>query len=436
PFVQDDWRIRPSLTLNFGLRYQKQTDTHDWRDFAPRFGFAWAPGSSANSQGKTVVRGGWGMFYSFIGDGPLLSALQLNGDNQLQYIVANPLFYSTGAAGIPPLSSLGMGVSPTVREIVRGIRAPYVMQGVVSVERQLPGRTKVAVSYANSHGVHQLLSDNINAPLADTGLRPYGIPDNIYAYESVGIFNQNQMNVNINSHLNSAFSLFGYYSLNYAHSTADGSGSFPANPYDIAADYGRAASDVRNRFQVGGSMVTRGNVRFSPFITARSGLPFNIVTGQDLNGDSIFNDRPALAPNANCADLKDYACTPFGNFLLHPGPNMPAIPRNYGTGPGFFAINLRVSRTWGFGSEDSDSGGSSIPDPKAAFFGQAHTGRKYSLNVWAEARNILNTVDPATPVGVLDSSLFGQSTGLAGGYGPAGATANNRRLTFGIRLRF
>ena len=108
------------------------------------------------------------MFYSVIGDGPLLAALQLNGTNQLQYIVANPLFYATSAAGIPPVDSLGMASSPTIRELVRDIRSPYIMQGAIGVERQLPARTKLALNYNNSHGVHQLISDNINAPLPRT----------------------------------------------------------------------------------------------------------------------------------------------------------------------------------------------------------------------------------------------------------------------------
>ena len=140
------------------------------------------------------------MFYSVIGDGPLLAALQLNGANQMQYIVANPLFYSTSAAGVPASGTLGAAASPTIRELVRDIRAPYVMQGSIGVERQLPGRTTAALNYGNSHGVHQLISDNINAPepgtytgVAGSGMRPYGISDNIYAYESVGIFNQNQL---------------------------------------------------------------------------------------------------------------------------------------------------------------------------------------------------------------------------------------------------
>jgi hypothetical protein len=382
------------------------------------------------------------MFYSVIGDGPLLNALQLNGTNQLQYIVANPLFYSTSALGIPPASSLGMAASPTIRELVRDIRSPYVMQAALSIERQLPGRTKVAVNYNNSHGVHQLISDNINAPLpatytgaAGSGIRPYGISDNIYAYESVGIFNQNQMTVNANTHLNTSFNFFAYYALNYARSTSDGSGTFPANPYNIAADYGRAASDVRHRVVLGGSLVTRWNLRFSPFVNVRSGIPFNIVTGEDSNGDSIFNDRPAFATNPDCAETNDYACTAYGNFLLHPGPNTPLIPRNYGTGPGYFAINLRVARSWGFGEANPQSAGT-VPAATSGVFGKPSTGRKYNVTVWAEARNLLNNVDPSTPINVLESSRFGQSTGLAGAYGPAGATANNRRLTLGARFSF
>jgi Carboxypeptidase regulatory-like domain/TonB dependent receptor len=438
-FVQDDWRLSPNFTVNLGLRYQKQTNTRDWRDLAPRFAFAWAPGGG-KTPGKTVIRGGWGMFYNIIGDGPLLNALQLNGTNQLQYIVANPLFFSASAAGLPPIGSLGIAASPTIRVLARDIRAPYVVQSGLSIERQLPGATTLALNYTNSHGVHQLIGDNINAPLpgtytgaAGSGIRPLGIRDNIYAYESVGIFNQNQLTVTARSRLNSALSIFAYYTLNNAHSTGDGAGSFPADPYDIGADYGRSAMDVRHRFQLGGSVVTRWNLRFSPFVTARSGIPFNIVTGEDLNGDSIFNDRPALAPNANCADTRDYACTAFGDFLLHPGPSVPVISRNYATGPRYFAVNLRLGRTWGFGETASAT---AAPGTTSGIFGKSSTGLKYNVTFWVEARNLLNNVDAATPVNILESSRFGQSTGLASGYGPAGATANNRRLTLGVRFSF
>jgi hypothetical protein len=452
-YIQDDWRARPNLTVNLGLRYENQTDIRDWHDVAPRIGLAWSPGK----KNKTVIRAGWGIFYSRISDSLLLNTLRLNGANQVQYTVPNPLFFGA----VPPIATLGAASNPTIQEMVRDIRSPYLMQTAVGVERQLPGNTTVALNYANSHVVHQLLDNNINAPLPgtytgapDSGVRPFGVPNNIYAYESVGMMNQNQLIVNVNSRLNSAMSIFSYYTLNHAKSTADGWSSFPADPYDIAANYGRSMMDVRHRFALGGSIVSKFNLRFSPFITARSGVPFNIVTGEDVNGDSIFNDRPAFAPNADCNDKNNYACTPYGNFLLHPGPNDKIIPRNYGTGPSYFAINLRMSRTWGFGPETGSGGGPMGHGPGGPIgggfggtramhgghgfhgFGDTSTGRKYNLTLWVEARNLTNTVDPAAPIGILESSRFGESNGLAGGYGPSGGTANNRRVTLGVRFAF
>src|SRR5205085_1826092 len=160
---------------------------------------------------------------------------------------------------------------------------------------QLPKSTTIAFNYANSHGVHELLDRNINAPLPGTfdgnrtsGIRPYG-PYNIYQYESVGMLNQNQFIVNVNTRFTANASFFAFYVLNYAKSTSDGFAAFPANQYDIRSDYGRAMLDTRQRFTLGGSIITKWNLRWSPFIIARFGVPFNIVTGEDYNGDSIFN---------------------------------------------------------------------------------------------------------------------------------------------------
>ena len=213
---------------------------------------------------------------------------------------------------LPPLPEKPGGLSMKAERFLadRNLRAPYTIQAAAGVERQLMKNATVSVTYLNSHGVHQFMTRNINAPLAgtyascsstdtactpSTGTRPYTDEGNLYQYESDGLFNQNQLIANVNLRLGARFSLFGFYSLNFANSNTSGISSFPSNSYDIAADYGRAAFDTRHRLFLGGSFSLPKGIRLSPFMMANSGPPFNITTGQDNNGDSIFNDRPAFA---------------------------------------------------------------------------------------------------------------------------------------------
>src|SRR5581483_5666143 len=91
-FAGDDWRMRPNLTVSLGVRYETQTNIHDAADLSPRLGIAWAPGAKASGKGrpKTVIRGGFGMFYDRFALTNTLTALQFNGVLEQQYIVSNP----------------------------------------------------------------------------------------------------------------------------------------------------------------------------------------------------------------------------------------------------------------------------------------------------------------------------------------------------------
>jgi hypothetical protein len=62
-YGQDDWRLRPNMTLSAGLRFESQSNISDKSDFAPRISASWAPGGKAGKASKTVFRGGWGVFY-------------------------------------------------------------------------------------------------------------------------------------------------------------------------------------------------------------------------------------------------------------------------------------------------------------------------------------------------------------------------------------
>jgi hypothetical protein len=443
-FLQDDWRIRPQLTLSAGLRYELQNNIGDWRDLAPRVALAFAPGGGGGKSPVGVIRAGFGMFYDRVRENLPLEARRLNGVLQQQYVVANPDFYPN----VPSAASLSGDVRErAIRALDASLRAPYMAQTALSFERQLPKQTTLSVTYTNLRGVHALRSRNINAPLPG-GARPYAGGD-IYSYESSGLFRQNQVIVNVNARLSSRMSLFGYYVWNKANSDTDGAGMFPASLYDLHSEYGRAGFDVRHRAFIGGSVAAPLGLSLAPFIMASSGPPFNITTGSDLNGDSIFNDRPAWAAGANPAGVIE---TAYGAFNLNPLPGQAIIPRNLGNGPGQLAINMRLSKTFGFGEKASATaqtgGQAAMPAPPVAGagghgHGGGHHGHdsgfggsgRYSLTFSVSARNLLNIVNPAPPVGNLSSPLFGTSVALAG-YGHHGGASANRMLDFQVRFAF
>ena len=110
-----------------------------------------------------MIRGGFGMFYDRFSEQNVLIAQRYNGINQQQFIVIDPDTYPGDSF---PERAGGVGTQQILHTISSSLRAPYLMQSSISVERQLPKKTTLAVTYTNSHGLHELRSRNINAPLA------------------------------------------------------------------------------------------------------------------------------------------------------------------------------------------------------------------------------------------------------------------------------
>jgi hypothetical protein len=426
-WVGDDWRVRPNVTLSLGLRYEIQTNINDRRDFAPRFGFAWAPGANTISlHPKLVVRGGFGMFYSRFDISNIETAERYNGTVQQEYIVDNPTFFPT----IPTIAQLlampGIQSTQTIQELSSTLRAPYIMQSAITVERQMASNTTVSVTYTNSHGLHMLRSEELNAP------------GPIYLMESSGLYNQNQLITNVNTRMNNNVSLFGYYTLNYAMSNTDGLSTFPGNPATMAGEYGPAATDIRQRAFMGGSLNTKWNVRLSPFIVVQSGAPYNITVGQDLYNDTLFNARPGIPTDLTKPGLID---TVYGWLDPNPSPGEQILPRNFGRGPGMITVNARLGKTWGFGPErESASGatplGAGHNSGFHSVFSDASTTRRYNLTLAISARNLLNHVNEGPIIGQITSPLFGEANSVAGGYGAFAQPANNRRLELQTRFTF
>jgi hypothetical protein len=405
-----------------------------------------------------VLRAGMGIFYDRFSQNLVLQAQRANGVVQQKYVVTNPSFYPNQPQDLSTLANDPTFV-PTVYQVGPKLQAPYTMQTAVTLERQLSKTATIAVSYIGSRGLHQLVSENVNAPGAN-GVRSDPARGNIYQYQSAGIFKQNQLMSNANVKLGQFLSLFGFYSLSYANSNTAGAGSFPSIPGDLEVDYGRAAFDVRHRGMVGGTISLPHGFRLSPMIMASSGRPFNITLGQDLNGDNIFNDRPAFANSQTL--VENLRTTAWGAFDIAPVAGQSTIPINYGVGPGQFTTNLRVSKTFGLGrkleragaaegmpgmaggprgGDHGDHGRGGPGGPGGGFGGRGGfggmgggSGQRYNLTFSASARNLLNNVNPANPTGNLSSSRFGTSNALAGG-GFFSSSAN-RRIDLQVMFNF
>lgn len=468
-YFSDDWRVHPNMMLSYGLRFETQNFIPNHADWAPRIGFAYGLGRKSNP--KTVLRAGFGIFYDRFSQQLQVQVEALNGTRQTEYLVNNPDFYPNIPTTAELMADSG-GAASTVYRMAPNLHAPYTLQTAIGLEQQISSGMTLSVTYLNSIGNDQLISDNINAPLPGTynvadptsGTRPDPSLGNVYEYESAAKFRQNQLITNFTILPSRNVSLFGYYSLNFANSDTAGAASFPDNPYDIAEDYGRAAFDIHQRAMAGGTIFLKYGILLSPLLNFQSGTPYNFTIGQDLLGSTIFNQRPAFATASTPS--ADIVSTPYGQFNIDPTPGEPLIPINYGTGPDDFVMNLRVSKTFSFGKAGGEHaagglggfGGGGGGGSPAMAVGTAHasrggnlgsrglgggvgsngsggsSNRRFNLTFGAEARNLFNEVNLAPPVGNLTSPLFGKSNGLAGGVYSFSGT--NRRIDFQTAFTF
>jgi hypothetical protein len=452
-YVQDDWRIRPNITLSSGLRFETQNAIHDHGDWAPRLGFAWGVGGRS-APPKVVIRGGYGIFYNRFQSGQILQTERLNGVTQQQFIINNPTCFPGVDVPLPSFANCGApsSVASNVYEIGPRLHAPYTLQGAVSVERQVTKSATVSATYLNSRGFDQFLTVNTSAPFPGTPCYP-ACPlvtgGNVYRYVSEGNFKQNQLILNTNVRVGSKLQLFGFYTLGHANGDISGVSSFPSNSYNIAQDYGRSSFDVRHRLFFGGSIAFPYLIRLSPFMVISSGSPFTITSPIDENGDQVYNDRPGFVSSTTCSATVNPSpgsstyCTPLGTFDASGAGKL--IPINSEAGPNHFVLNLRLSKTFGLGPKTkaatgnqgqggpSGGGGGRGGGQHGPLFGggggfnmSSNSDRRYNLTMGVGVRNVFNNVNVSNPNAVLGSPLFNQSNSLQGGPFSQGSSANRR----------
>jgi hypothetical protein len=498
-FITDDWKARKDLTLSFGVRYENQTNLKDSLNFAPRFGLAWSPGAGGARQPKTVIRGGFGLFFERFSENNTLTAQRFDGVSQIRYTVTNnpailgqAVFTNNGVTNVPTAAQLGALVPLTSipYRIADNLQSPYSIQSVVSVERTLPWRSNASVTFINSKALHTLRVRNINAPVcpplttcpvlaADIQLlRPDPTQGNIYQYESSGYSNTQQLVFNFRTMMGSKLTLFGNYILSRSNGDTDSLNSpriqvsstgFPAYMYDLSSEYAPSAFNARHTVFMGGSVTLPFGFRLNPMVVYNSERRFNITTGVDSNRDSIFSERPTytqLKTTCNNLGLTNEFCDITGIA----NPDTTIIPRNYGIAPGSFNVNMGLSKTFGFGDSRNNAvgqnnqpggqpgnqgqGGGRGPGGGGRggggqmimlgggsggggmFFGGGDNSKPYNITVSVNASNLLNTVNLGSPQGSMTSPFFGKSTSTGGSFGFFGGGGGSNNRRVNLSVRF
>jgi Carboxypeptidase regulatory-like domain len=456
-YAEDDWKARPNLTISYGIRYETQNHLSDHHDIAPRVAFNYGLFSGKGAP-KTVLRGGFGMFYTRFAQGNVLTLEQENGTNTTNYTVENPSTACNPNATDLITACGATSEIPTTYTATANLRTPYIVEFAGGADQQIGRNGTLSVNYVHSQGVHQLATQNIGYNFANPSLST--AEDQ---YFSEGVFNQNQLIINGRVQTTKTISLFGYYSLNSAHGDTSGAGADITTPGNISADYGRTTFDVKSRIFLAGSITLPKFIQLSPFMIEQSGTPYNITTGNDDNFDSFFNSRPDLVTGLATANGSTIKTIPGCGTFAQPGlvANASVVPINYCTGPSEFTFNIRVVKTFGFGASTrvADNGNGGGPGGSGGgnrggggggrgggagggrggpggggFGGGPSTGKRYNLAFGVQVQNLFNNEDLAVPQGVLSSTNFGLSTQI---YGQQYTTSSAlRRITLQTSFNF
>jgi len=370
-YFQDDFQARSNLTLNLGLRYEfttVPTEAHgklanirnpltdkaptvgepwyqgSYKDFGPRIGFSWDPWSN----GRTAIRGGFGMYFDHLVAAPLNRAMS----RIPPYSVTSRVL---GTAAAFPRLDPSLLTTPALTDVVSyglqyNMKDPTKIGYNLSIQRQIATQTAITVAYSGSHSYHQLNGNNGNNALPSeirNGRKyfPCGVPlqpgqscpvnalpprrnPNLgqlqFWVTPEGSSQYHSLQVGLNRRFGAGLQLQGSYTYAKNTTNADGvfgryldiSGTVPQDPDDWRADWGLAGIDIRNYFSLnytydlpfarnmtGAAGKVLAGWQINGILTLASGTPVTIYTGfnRSRNGASgtQITDRPDLLPGFN-----------------------------------------------------------------------------------------------------------------------------------------
>jgi Carboxypeptidase regulatory-like domain/TonB-dependent Receptor Plug Domain len=471
-FLADNWRVARRLTLNLGLRWERfptytgQNNTGTfipnvqsqrfpsaplglvfsgddgipdgiiktpWNTFAPRVGFSY----DLFGNGKTSLRGGYGLFYSQIDQVRVSNSLVQQPYSLTMVVNKTPSLvnpYGPGGGPFPynpdPASAVFtsgatiFGVEPGAHNV------PSVQQFSLGVQQQLATNWGAELSYVGSLGRHFPINIDANSPVyvpggstTTAGLnarRPYEPTPGTYTFGQItqvllsSNFSYNALQAKLTHRFTNNFSV----QASYVWSKAIALGAV-VDSLDIQSSRGPSDTDIRHNFVVSymyslprvnslgafGRQVLSG-WQLNGITSIHSGSPFNVTSGKDTNLDGVNNDRPATvgSPTINGGSRAERSAEYFNTaaFAQLP-PNTPYGSTGYNSlvGPGYVNTDLSIFKNFTIREEAS-------------------------LQFRAEAFNLFNNVNLNNPNSVLTSPQFGQIT----------SASSPRILQFALRLSF
>jgi hypothetical protein len=401
-YVQDDFRVSRNLNVSAGLRQEVQTHVDDKWNLAPRAAFTYA-------LRKGNIRGGYGIFYDWLESSIYEQSVRVDGTHQIDEVIVNPSFpdVSLSVGDILPASRIQLGPQ---------LSQPTIQQASLGYERPVGEWGNFRTDYMWTRAADTFRSVNVNAPL--DGRRPDASAGNVTQIESTGKRAADRVNVAMMIRSPRVRGLMGNVMYQYANTRnfADSPLSLPADSTNPDADWGPSAADIRHRvFFMFNTPLARG-VRASVQTQYTSAPPYNVTTGNDDNGDTVFNDRPA------------------------------GIGRNSARGASQWNVNLRLNRSFNLGGILGGDGPIMLgappppPPPPAASMQQgAGSGAapvqmvmmdgnasRYRLDLYVQVFNLFNTTNLNTFIGNQRSPYFGTAT----------SAAPPRRIELGASLSF
>ena len=410
-YWSDEFRAHRDLTLGVGVRNEFQSRIDQKLNLMPRVGFTWAPFGSQRS----AVRGGYGLFYDWYESNLYDQTLRVDGVTVRDVRVTCNVFnnYCADLATMD-LNSLA-GVAGRI-QAADDLVMPRVHQASLSYDRQLTSAVVLQTSYQMLRGRHTMRSINVNAPIA--GVRPNPLFGDITQFESTGRTQRDQLQIGTQIRYQvkqQQMQMRFTYTLGQEKNFANSATALPSDNLNPDVDWGPANNDIRHQFTVQGQAPLLFGIRGNVNLQVRSGAPYNMTTGFDDNDDGAFNDRPAGVTRNSLRGDSTWNL----NFNVSRRINLRplATPATPGRAQGGGALFQQGGG--GFPGGGGNQGGGN--------FGRGNQGnQRFTMEIFANAQNILNHVTRTQYVGNLSSPFFGQAIGVG----------NARDINVGLRFNF